>query len=412
MGPGVTNQRKLVSIAFMLPYQGVDHAGGEYLLRHYRVLADRCSSVTAFGPDFDTNLTAVDRGIGPDFPSYHAEVVRFPKWRRSLLGKIIARFFFIVVPVLPDIGAVVSFSVSKSLREQLRAADIVELQWFEYFYFARLVRRINPGAEIVAVNHDVPSQRIERSLSNWPRPLRRVYLTYVAWLERRFLRGIRTVAAHSPKDAELLTHRTALPIAVLNPPMEFDSPTQTAIETGVVGLDVKKSFGFIGALHRRENDDAARWLLSEIWPAVIESCPEARLYIIGSKPSEELQSAAAQFGDSVTVTGYVEDIDSFYAKFSTAVIPLRYGAGIKLKTVSAVLAGKNVVATPVAVEGILPDDCFFTVSNSAHDLAQAMVALITHPEVGRDLIDRARAEAGSRYSLDSYAKHVSDLYEL
>ncbi|MFM8855925.1 MAG: glycosyltransferase, partial [Actinomycetota bacterium] len=352
----MANRRNVVSIAFMLPYQGVDHAGGEFLLRHYRVLADRCSGVTAFGPDFETNLTAVERGIGSDFPSYHAEVVRFPRWRKTLLGKIIARFFFITVPVLPDIGAVASCWVSESLRDRLRTADIVELQWFEYFYFARLVRRVNPSAEIVAVNHDVPSQRIERSLANWPAPLRRMYIAYVAWLECRLLSGIELVAALSLKDAELLKHRTSVPVTVLHPPIDFDRSAQSAIEAGRIPPNADGSFGFVGALHRRENDDAARWLLSEIWPAVIERSPTASLYIVGSKPSEELQAAASRFPDSVTLTGYVEDIDSFYDKFSTAVIPLRYGAGIKFKTVSAVLARKNVVATPIAVEGTLPDD--------------------------------------------------------
>lgn len=408
----MANRRKLVSIAFMLPYPGVDHAGGEYLLRHYRILSDRCLSVSAFGPDLETNRTAVDRGIGPGHETYRAEVVTFPRWRRSLFGKIVARLFFIAVPVLPDIGAVASFTASKSLRDKVRAADVVELQWFEYFYFARLVRRVNPTAEIIAVNHDVPSQRIERSLSAWPVSIRRTYLAYVGWLERRFLKGIPIVAAHSPKDAELLAHRTAVRVEVLNPPMEFDGLMRRAVETEGTDSSAHRAFGFIGALHRRENDDAARWLLSEIWPQVIDICPTARLYIIGSKPSEELQTAAAQFSESVTVTGYVEDIDSYYAKFSTAVIPLRYGAGIKLKTVSAVLAGKNVVATPIAVEGTLPVDCFFVVSDSASEIAQAMIELISNPESGHGFIVKAQAEAGTRFNLETYATRVSELYEL
>lgn len=408
---GRRKETKIVSIAFMLPHPGVDHAGGEYLLRHYRVLADRCSSLAAFGPDLGSNATAAERGIGSGFPSYHAEVVRFPRWRSSFLGKVIARLLFILVPVLPDIGAVTSFSRSESLRERVRAADIVELQWFEYFYFAKLVRRINPRAEIIAVNHDVPSQRIERSLSSWPRSLRSPYLAYVAWLERNFLKGIKTVAALSPKDAELLAKRTHVPVAVLNPPIEFDV-SEPALLSGLLDPDAERSFGFVGALHRRENDDAARWMLSDIWPSVIEHCPLAKLYIIGSKPSEELRSAAARFSDSVTVTGYVDDIDSFYRKFNTAVIPLRYGAGIKFKTVSAVLAGKNIVATPIAVEGTLPNDCFYRVSECARSLAQAMVELLDDPKAGLDVIERARREAGSQYSLSSYAMSIDSVYPL
>ncbi len=119
-----------------------------------------------------------------------------------------------------------------------------------------------------------------------------------------------------------------------------------------------------------------------------------------------------RYEESVCITGYVENLEMHYDLFDTAVIPLRHGAGIKLKTVSAILAGKNIVATPVAVEGTLSDDFFFCVSESSDELAKAIVRLARNPDIGREVAEKARSEAGARYSRETYIKSVQDVYPL
>lgn len=405
----------VLSISFALPYRGVDHAGGELLLHHYGVLAQRCRRLDAFAIEFDSNQKASIRQKDVGADNYQAWIIRFPRWRKTLLGKIAARIWSVAVPVFPDLGVCTSFHHSQSLREAIRQADIVELQWFEYFAFARLVKRENPNARIIGFVHDIPSQRIERSLVRLPTAFRSLYLDYVGWLERILLEGLDCVTVLSKKDADLVRNRTAsVETFVLDPPLNLDEPEvfsdaeASSLDRLAASADV--AFGFVGALHRRENDDAARWLLAAIWPSVLNRCPTARLYIIGSTPSSELLEAAAAFANSVEVTGYVEDIGKYYNLFNTVIIPLRYGAGVKFKTISAVLAGKNIVATPVAVEGVLADEHFFCVSDDPDKLAFAMVQLVTDPASGYLISEQARLEAGSRYSLDNYVRAVEDIY--
>ena len=407
----------VLSISFALPYRGVDHAGGELLLHHYGVLAPRSRRLDAFAIDFDSNQKASNRQEDVGFDNYESSIISFPRWRRTLLGKIAARIWSVTVPVLPDLGVCTSFHHSQSLREAIRQADIVELQWFEYFAFARLVRRENPNARIVGFVHDIPSQRIERSLVRLPKAFRSLYLDYVGWLERILLEGLDCVTVLSKKDADLVRNRTAsVETFVLDPPLNLDE-SDPSLDAEASSLDrlaasADVAFGFVGALHRRENDDAARWLLASIWPSVLKRCPTARLYIIGSTPSRELHEAAAAFPRSVELTGYVDDIRKFYKLFNTVIIPLRYGAGVKFKTISAVLAGKNIVATPVAVEGVLADEYFFCVSDDANRLASAMVQLATDPASGHLISEQARIQAGSRYSLDNYIQAVEQIYGL
>jgi glycosyltransferase involved in cell wall biosynthesis len=397
--PGI----KLVSISLKLPYCGIDNAGGELVLQHYRVLAARCARIDAFANEADDNVIAVSRNMDINCDSYSAEIIDRPRWRESIFGQVVARLWFMVFPVLPDIADCISFATSKSLRARVLEADIVELQWFEFFYFAWLVKRISPHVEIIGFAHDIPNA------------VRRVSLSYVAWLERQMLSRIQKVTVLSAKDAALVAARSnSVEVFVLNPPLDLRSMESKSgqVKNSDCGGDPDTCFGFVGALHRPENNDAALWLLSDIWPHVRATCPGAKLYIVGAKPSGELHDAANKFGDSVTVTGYVDDIDSFYDLFSTVVIPLRYGAGVKFKTISGILAEKNIVATPTAIEGTLPAEYFFSVSDSAATLARAMVELATSPAFPHELPAKARAEVGSRYSLVNYAQTVADVYRL
>jgi glycosyltransferase involved in cell wall biosynthesis len=407
---------RLVSICLLLPYRGVDHAGGELLLHHYRVLAERCGRLDAFAIDYDENVAAATRTEDISVDSYSATILNFPRWRKWFLGKVIARVWSFVLPVLPDIGIYASFVCSKDLQERVRNADIVELQWYEFFYFARFVKRMNPAADVIGYVHDIPTQKIARRLSRWPAPALRMYLGYVAWLERQMLRGVDKVTVLSAKDADFIRRRsTSVNTIVLDPPLDLGRPVDEPDRLAHHGMactnnDSACSFGFIGALYRPENDDAGLWLLNDIWPYVLEHCPAARLYLVGSKPTTALQDLASRFGNSVVVTGYVKDVDSFYIRFNTVVIPLRYGAGVKFKTISGILAGKNIIATPIAVEGTLPERYFFRVSDSAETLARAMVEIATSPDLGRQIAHAARTAVGTRYTLENYAKAVAGFY--
>lgn len=404
---------RLVSLALLLPYQGVDHAGGDLLLQHYRVLAEHCSSLDVFAVDFNSNKAAAEINCDVEASSFCATVIDLPRWRTSLPGKFIARMCEWALPLFPDIGLYAAYSSSKDLHERIRTADIVELQWFEYFRLARLVKRINPAAAVVGYVHDVPYQKFERRLARWPTPARQIYLAYVAFLERLVLRAVDTVTVLSEKDAVLLARRsTRIKPVILHPPLDVGRTAgraESSANNTAIGL-TNQSFGFIGALHRPENDDACRWLLSEIWPRVIMSCPEAHLYLVGSKPTEALSKSAVQLGDSVTVTGYVDDLDAFYDRFDTVVVPLRYGAGVKFKTISAILARKNVISTPVGIEGTLPAEYFYCVSESASTLAAAMINLANAPALGADVARRAKDAVGSVYSLQNYTRTVVSAY--
>ena len=133
----------------------------------------------------------------------------------------------------------------------------------------------------------------------------------------------------------------------------------------------RKDIVFVGGFQHSPNVDAVKYFVSEIMPLVRQELPEARFHVVGSKPTEEILALAT---DDVIVTGFVENLTPLLDKMRVSVAPLRYGAGIKGKIGTAMAAGLPVVATSLAVEGmLLNDNETVLVADEAEDFVNALV---------------------------------------
>lgn len=108
---------------------------------------------------------------------------------------------------------------------------------------------------------------------------------------------------------------------------------------------------FVAGFAHPPNVDAAVWLVREILPLVRRAHPGIRLSLVGSNPTAEVQALA---GDGVEVTGFVTDAELArrYAAARLAVVPLRYGAGVKSKVVEALQQGLPLVTTTTGAQGL------------------------------------------------------------
>jgi glycosyltransferase involved in cell wall biosynthesis len=105
---------------------------------------------------------------------------------------------------------------------------------------------------------------------------------------------------------------------------------------------------FVGNFMHPPNIDAARRLITSIFPAVCARCPSVRLLIVGPNPPPDFTTADAQ----LVVTGEVPDVEPYLERASIVVLPIRLGGGMRVKTLEAFAAGKAVVASSIAVAGL------------------------------------------------------------
>jgi glycosyltransferase involved in cell wall biosynthesis len=144
---------------------------------------------------------------------------------------------------------------------------------------------------------------------------------------------------------------------------------------------------FIGGFRHRPNVDAILWFMRDIWPSVVSKVPDARICIAGSFPPPEIQALA---NANVTVPGAISDSElaELYSSSRVAIIPLRFGAGIKGKVFEAISYGTSVVTTPVGIQGMQGAENLVSVCNSPDEFCAAVVEILNNPTA---YLDRALA---------------------
>jgi glycosyltransferase involved in cell wall biosynthesis len=153
---------------------------------------------------------------------------------------------------------------------------------------------------------------------------------------------------------------------------------------------------FVGALAWPPNAHAARFLATEVLPAVRRQIPDARLTIVGRDPGADIL-ALAQPGSNVEVAANVKDVTPYYQAAHALAVPLESGGGTRLKILEAFAAGVPVISTPVGCEGIdaMPGG-HLAVADRA-DFAAATIRLLARPDRARVLAVRARALVRESY---------------
>ena len=132
---------------------------------------------------------------------------------------------------------------------------------------------------------------------------------------------------------------------------------------------------FVAGFAHPPNVDAALWLHDEVMPLVHARRPGVVLRLAGSNPTEAVRALA----DSRTeVTGWISDaaLAGFYQTSRVAVVPLRFGAGIKSKVVEALQQGLPLVTTPVGAQGLDGLDAVAVIESEPAALANAILRLL------------------------------------
>lgn len=165
-------------------------------------------------------------------------------------------------------------------------------------------------------------------------------------LEDRIFRESDRAVTVSREEADLLDGiEGRCPIDVL-------LPSEPSVAMTARSFHERQDMAFVAgwlAGPRSPNADGLEWFVAEVLPRLRERLPWVRLHVTGSRPPEEVVSLG---GPNVVFEGHVEDLASFYDRTRVVIVPIRFGAGVKLKTVEALQHGVPVVSTAVGAEGI------------------------------------------------------------
>jgi len=244
------------------------------------------------------------------------------------------------------------------------------------------------------VNWFLLEQRAARSsgMRRWADQLLSALLRRLEpWVARRY----DLITAISEGDRRLLAARCQpRPVVIL--PLTPSFPAATEKEPAVPpGPNVL----FVGAMYRTFNVESVRWFVSEIWPLIRAQVPQARFYVVGHRPSAEIQALAGS--ENVFVTGFVEELAPWYRAARVFVSPLLVAGGLLQKVVDALALGVPVVATSVSNHGVgaTPGKHLLTADGPA-PFAEAVVRLLDDERERQRLAQAGRQFVAERYDLE------------
>lgn len=93
------------------------------------------------------------------------------------------------------------------------------------------------------------------------------------------------------------------------------------------------------------NEEGVDWLVKNVMPEL----PDMELDIVGK--GFEVKKEEYSSYSNVNVIGSVEDTSEYYYSHKVVVMPIFYGAGMKVKTAEAMMYGRRIIATDEALEG-------------------------------------------------------------
>ena len=263
------------------------------------------------------------------------------------------------------------------------------------------------GIPCVLVDYDPASTWADelRGAASGPRRLVR-RLEASAW--RRYERATRprfdAIVVFAERDLDAV-RPTAGGAIVTRVPLAVDVPERPLNPVG----SEPPTIVFVGSFGHPPNVDAALWLAGTIFPRVAALVPEARLELVGHAPGEEVLALA---GGAVSVHASVPDVTPYLDRAAVVVAPIRMGGSMRMKVLESLAAGKALVVSPRAAEGVeeLTGEQLL-VAEDADEMAEALASLLLDPARRRSLAESARRWAESNLGWERGVAAFEDLYD-
>jgi glycosyltransferase involved in cell wall biosynthesis len=393
-----------VRVLHIMPYLPVRRAsGGPIRVYHLlKVLAERHDvTVLAYGSQEDAD------GLRQSFDSRLRGIHVVPRpWPvRSTINKRLGQF----AALLTNHSFYHLWIRDQKMQSEINRLlsdndfDVVQSEFSVMGFF-----RLESEAVKILDVHDVEHDKIRRMWSNTRSPLRRFHYRRE---HRKFFR----------EEAEVCSSQDALFVTSMRDKELLDAMVPQVpkfyIPNGVDSSYFKPYDGsaepaslvFTGLMSYVPNYDGILHFLDEVFPLVKKEIPEAKIYIVGDRPTKALLKRSSE---SIIVTGYVDDVRPFVWRSSVYVVPLRMGGGTRLKIFEAMAMRKPIVTTSIGCEGIdVRDGESVLIADDPQAFADATVKLLRNAALRRELGENGFEFAKSQHDWSVIGEHVDEAYQ-
>ena len=165
---------------------------------------------------------------------------------------------------------------------------------------------------------------------------------------------------------------------------------------------------FVGYLEWPPNEVAVRWFGEKILPLVNQEMPKIKFHVIGNKNPrlEDLKS-----NKNIFFYGHQKNIDQFLAKSKVFVLPFQTGAGVRLKSLTALQNGIPLVSTQLGVDGLgITGGQHYLLAETEEEFAKQVIKLLKNKSLRekmgsaqRKYFQQHHAEKNNKIFLKDYS---------
>jgi glycosyltransferase involved in cell wall biosynthesis len=168
----------------------------------------------------------------------------------------------------------------------------------------------------------------------------------------------------------------------------------------------------MGTLYYPPNADGIRWFIQQVFPLIRQKLPGVKLTIIGKNPPKDFQKLAADETSGIVTTGFVPDLDPYFAKSAVSVVPVRAGGGMRVRILEMFARAAPVVTTTVGLEGI--DACpgeDVLVEDSPEEFAKSVINLLQDHDLQKKLSANGRGLVEKKYDWQVVLGELDKVYQ-
>lgn len=159
------------------------------------------------------------------------------------------------------------------------------------------------------------------------------------------------------------------------------------------------TFLFVGTLNNAPNSDAVLFFCQRVIPKLrAEGGPAFGLIVAGHRPGPAITALAAI--DGVEIVADPPELGPCYARADAAIVPIRSGAGTRIKILEALSYGVPVVSTTLGAEGMdLTPEVDLLIADDADRFAAQCRRLMTDAALRDRLAANGHTAFQTRYSM-------------
>jgi GT2 family glycosyltransferase len=136
----------------------------------------------------------------------------------------------------------------------------------------------------------------------------------------------------------------------------------------------RKDLIFVGGFYHLPNKDAVLWFAKYVYPKIVDRFQDMVWHIVGPYMSAQIKKLESK---NIKIEGFLSDENLYllYQKCRIAIVPLRFGAGVKGKVVEAAYNQIPIVTTSIGGEGL--DNSFgaFIIEDNAEKMSEIIIKL-------------------------------------